>query len=83
MDKNSITFKVKKIEGDGKVEAVICRIDADNNITNLAVFNFTGDEKDGTEIVRTVTGVENQLVQIRLNGQSAVKKFKYQFIATK
>jgi hypothetical protein len=47
------------------------------------VFNFTGDEKDGTEIIKTVTGVENCLVQIRLNGQSAVKKFKYQFTAIK
>lgn len=83
MDKNSVSFKVKKLEGDGKVEVVICRIDGESKLTNLAVFNFTGDEKDGTEIVKTVSGVENNLVQIRLNGQSAVKKFKYQFIATK
>src|SRR5262245_19086047 len=83
MDKNSVTFRVKKLEGDGKVEVIICRVEADGKMTNLNVFNFTGDEKDGTEIVKTVTGVENQLVQIRLNGQSAVKKFKYQFTATK
>lgn len=83
MDKNSVSFKVKKLDGDGKVEVVICKIDADNKLSNLAVFNFTGDEKDGTEIVKTVSGVENNLVQIRLNGQSAVKKFKYQFTATK
>jgi len=83
MDKNSVTFKVKKLEFDGKVEVVICKIDADSKMTNLAVFNFTGDEKDGTEIVKTVTGVENQLVQIRLNGQSAAKRFKYQFSAIK
>ena len=83
MDKNSVTFKVKKIEFDGKVEAVICKIDGEGKMTNLAVFNFTGDEKDGTEIVKTVTGVENHLVQIRLNGQSAAKRFHYQFIATK
>src|SRR5712691_4229088 len=83
MDKNSVTFKVKKLEFDGKVEVVICKIDADSKMTNLAVFNFTGDEKDGTEIVKTVSGVENHLVQIRLNGQSTVKRFRYQFSATK
>lgn len=83
MDKNSVSFKVKKLEGESKVEVVICKIDGDNKLTNLAVFNFTGDEKDGTEIVKTVSGVENSLVQIRLNGQSAVKRFKYQFTATK
>ena len=83
MDKDSVTFRVKKLEGESKVEVVICKIDADNKMTNLAVFNFTGDEKDGTEIVKTVSGVENNLVQIRLNGQSAVKRFKYQFTAAK
>ncbi len=83
MDKNSITFKVKKLEGESKAEVVICKIDADNKITNLAVFNFTGDEKDGTEIVKTVTGVENHLVQIRLNGQTAVKKLRFQLNVTK
>jgi hypothetical protein len=83
MDKNSMTFKVKKLEFDGKVEVVICKIDGTNKLTNLAVFNFTGDEKDGTEIVKTVSGVENHLVQIRLNGQSAAKRFKFQFSASK
>jgi hypothetical protein len=83
MDKNTVTFRVKKLEGESKVEVIICKIDADGKLTNLSVFNFTGDEKDGTEVVKSVSGVENHLVQIRLNGQSAIKKFKYQFTATK
>jgi hypothetical protein len=83
MDKDSVTFRVKKVEGDSKVEVVICRIDTQGTVTNLAVFETDDKDPDGKEYTRTVTGVSNHLVQIRLNGKSAVKKFKYQFRATK
>ncbi|MGA9774132.1 MAG: hypothetical protein WBV94_34190 [Blastocatellia bacterium] len=83
MDKDSVTFRVKKVEGESKVEVVICKINTQGTVTNLAVFETDDDDPDGKEYVRTVTGVSNHLVQIRLNGKSAVKKFKYQFRATK
>ena len=83
MDKDSVTFRVKKVEGESKVEVVICKIDAQGTVTNLAVFETDDKDPDGKEYVRTVTGVSNHLVQIRLNGKSAVKKFRYQFKATK
>jgi hypothetical protein len=83
MDKDSVTFRVKKIEGESKVEVVICKIDTQGTVTNLSVFETGDNDPDGKEYVKTVTGVSNFLVQIRLNGKSAVKKFKYQFKATK
>jgi len=83
MDKDSVTFRVKKVEGDSKAEVVICKIDTQGTVTNLAVFETDEKDPDGKEYVKTVTGVSNFLVQIRLNGKSAVKKFKYQFRATK
>ena len=83
MDKDSVTFRVKKVEGDSRVEVVICKIDTQGTVTNLAVFETDDKDPDGKEYVKVVTGVSNHLVQIRLNGKSAVKKFKYQFKATK
>lgn len=83
MDKDSVTFRVKKVEGESKVEVVICKINTEGTVTNLSVFETDDNDPDGKEYVKTVTGVSNHLVQIRLNGKSAVKKFKYQFRATK
>jgi hypothetical protein len=83
MDKDSVTFRIKKIEGESKVEVVICKINTEGSVTNLSVFETDDNDPDGKEYVKTVTGVSNHLVQIRLNGKSAVKKFKYQFRATK
>lgn len=83
MDKDSVTFNLKKVEGDSRVEVVICKIDTQGTVTNLAVFETDDKDADGKEYIKTVTGVSNHLVQIRLNGKSAIKKFKYQFKATK
>lgn len=83
MDKDSVTFRVKKIEGESKVEVVICKIDTQGTVNNLAVFETDDKDPDGKEYTRTVTGVSNHLVQIRLNGKSAIRKFKYEFKATK
>ena len=83
MDKDSVTFRIKKVEGDSRVEVVICKIDPQGTVTNLTVFETDDKDPDGKEYVKTVTGVSNYLVQIRLNGKSAIKKFKYQFRATK
>ena len=83
MDKDSVTFRVKKVEGESRVEVVICKIDSQGTVTNLTVFETDEKDPDGKEYVKTVTGVSNHLVQIRLNGKSAIKKFKYQFRATK
>lgn len=83
MDKDSVTFRIKKVEGESKVEVVICKINTEGTVTNLSVFETDDNDPDGKEYVKTVTGVSNHLVQIRLNGKSAVKKFKYQFRATK
>ena len=83
MDKDSVTFRVKKVEGESKVEVVICKIDTQGTVTNLSVFETGENDPDGKEYTKTVTGVSNHLVQIRLNGKSAIKKFKYQFRATK
>src|SRR5690242_18954300 len=83
MDKDSVTSNVRKLDGESTVEVVICKIDTNGTVTNLAVFETSDKDPNGKEYTRTVTGVSNYLVQIRLNGKSAVKKFKYQFRASK
>ena len=83
MDKDSVTFKIKKLDGLCRTQVIICKIDTNGKLANLAVFEFDKDDADGKEITKTVTGVQNHLVQVRLNGITLTRKFQYQFLATK
>jgi hypothetical protein len=83
MDKSSVTFKLKKLDGEGSIQAVICKVDSDGKYTNLATINFDEKDANGKEIVKTVSGVDNHLVQIRLDGQTALRKFQYELLVTK
>lgn len=83
MDKPSVTFKVKKLDGEGALEGVICKVDADGRLTSLATFSFGENDPNGKEITKVVSGVDNQLVQIRLDGKTALRKFQYELYVTK
>lgn len=84
LDKDSVTFKVKKVDGKAKMDVVICKIDEKGNFTKLAEFVFDkGEDNNGQEITKTVTGVKGHLVQIRLDADSVVRKFEYTLRVTK
>lgn len=84
IDKDSVTVKVKKIDGKAKAQVVICKIDDKGNYIKLAEFEFfKGDDNEGQEISRTVTGTKGHLVQVRLDADSVVNKFEYQIKAAK
>jgi hypothetical protein len=83
MDKDRVTIKLKKLDGLCRTEVIICKIDANEKVTNLAVFEFDKDDPDGKEITKTLTGVQNHLIQVRINGITLTRKFQYQFLATK
>jgi hypothetical protein len=83
MDTDSVTFHLKKVDGESKVEVVICKIDTNGTVTNLAVFETDEKDPNGKDYTHTVSGVSNQLVQIRLNGKSLVKRFKYELRVTR
>jgi hypothetical protein len=83
MDKASVTFKLKKLDGEGTIQAVICKVDSDGKYTNLATIDFDDKAANGKEIIKTVSGVENHLVQIRLDGQTALRKFQYELQVSK
>ena len=83
MDKPSVTFKIKKLDGEGSIDAVICKVDADGRLTNLATVSFSENDPNGKEVSKSVSGVENQLVQIRLDGKTALRKFQYELYVTK
>ena len=84
LDKDSVTFKVKKVDGKAKTDVVICKVDEKGNFTKLVEFEFDkGEDNNGQEITRTVTGVKGHMVQIRLDADSVVRKFEYTLRVTK
>jgi hypothetical protein len=84
IDKDSITVKVKKIDGKAKADVIICKVDDKGNFIKLAEFEFAkGDDNEGQEITKTVSGVKGHLVQVRIDADSVVKKFEYKLTVSK
>ena len=84
VDKDSFTVKVKKTDGRAQADIIICKVDDKGNFIKIAQFEFAeGDENIGQEITKTVSGVKGHLVQVRIDADSAVKKFEYKLTVTK
>ena len=84
VDKDSVTFKVKKLDGKAKAQIIICKVTENGDFINLFEGEFDkGDDNVGQEITKTVTGVKGHLIQIRIDADSVVKKFEYQLRVTK
>jgi hypothetical protein len=84
VDKDSITVKVKKVDGKAQADVIICKVDDKGNFIKLAQVEFAkGNDNDGQEITKTVSGVKGHLVQVRIDADSVVNKFEYQLKVTK
>ena len=84
VDKDSITVKVKKVDGRAQADIIICKVDEKGNFVKLAQVEFAeGDNNVGQVITKTVSGVKGHLVQVRIDADSAVKKFEYQLTVSK
>lgn len=84
VDKDSITVKVKKVEGKAQADIIICKVDDKGNFIKIAQVEFDkGDDNEGQVITKTVTGVKGHLVQVRIDADSVVKKFEYQLTVSK
>jgi hypothetical protein len=84
LDKDSVTFKVKKLDGKAKAQIIICKVTENGDFINLYEGEFDkGNDNIGQEITKTVTGVKGHLVQIRIDADSVIKKFEYQLRVTK
>ena len=83
VDKDSITVKVKKLDGKAETDIIICKVDEKGNFVKLAQFQFDKKDDAGEEITRTVTGVKGHLVQVRIDADSVVKKFEYSLTVSK
>jgi hypothetical protein len=84
IDKDSITVKVKKTDGKARAAVIICKVDEKGKFIKLAEFDFAkGDGNIGQEITKTVSGVKGHLAQVRIDADSAVRKFEYQLKVTK
>jgi hypothetical protein len=84
VDTDSVTFKVKKLDGKAKVTVVICKVDHKGNATKLTEFEFDkGEDNTGQEVSRRVSGVQGYIIQVRLDADSVAKEFKYNLRVTK
>lgn len=84
VDKDSITVKVKKVEGKAQADIIICKVDEKGNFVKLAQVEFDkGDDNEGQVITKTVSGVKGHLVQVRIDADSVAKKFEYQLTVSK
>ena len=84
LDKDSITIRVKKLDGRSKTHVVICKINNQLAATKLTEFEFdNGDGNIGQEFTRTVTGVRNQLVQVHLDARTVATRFRFALRADK
>lgn len=83
VDKDSITVKVKKLDGKAEADVIICKVDEKGNFVKLAQFQFDKDDGAGEEITKTVSGVKGHLVQVRIDADSVVRKFEYKLTVTK
>ncbi len=83
IDKDSVTVKVKKIDGKAEADVIICKVDEKGNFIKLAQFQFDKTDGAGEEITKTVTGVKGHLVQVRIDADSVVRKFEYRLTVSK
>lgn len=84
VDKDSITVKVKKVEGKAQADIIICKVDDKGNFIKIAQIEFDkGNDNEGETITKTVTGVKGHLVQVRIDADSVAKKFEYQLTVSK
>lgn len=84
IDKDNVTVKVKKIEGKAQADVIICKVDEKGKTTKLAQVEFDkGNDNEGQEITKTVTGVKGHLVQVRIDADSVVNKFEYKLTISK
>lgn len=83
IDKDSVTVKVKKIDGKAKADVIICKVDDKGNFINLATVEFDKTDGAGEEITKTVSGVKGHFVQVRIDADSVVKKFEYKLTVSK
>ena len=81
VDKDSITVKVKKVDGKAKADVIICKVDDKGNFIKLAEFEFSKGDDEGQEITKTVSGVKGHLVQVRIDADSVVNKFEYKLMS--
>jgi hypothetical protein len=84
VDKDSITVKVKKVEGKAQADIIICKVDDKGNFIKIAQIEFDkGNDNEGEVITKTVSGVKGHLVQVRIDADSVARKFEYQLTVTK
>lgn len=84
VDKDSITVKVKKVEGKAQADIIICKVDDKGNFIKIGQLEFDkGNDNEGEVITKTFSGVKGHLVQVRIDADSVAKKFEYQLTVSK
>ncbi|MCB0699611.1 MAG: hypothetical protein H6551_11540 [Chitinophagales bacterium] len=80
-NKNSVTITVKKTGGQAKAEVTICSYNTSGKGgKNLHVYSFKPGPGNASKSFK-VDGVNGKMISVRMNGQTATKKFEYSISA--
>lgn len=76
-NKDKARIRVKKKDGASKMEVTICSYDKNGkNPINHKVYTFSpGNQYEEQDF--NISGIKNRIIAVRLNGQTATKKFTY------
>jgi hypothetical protein len=75
---DEITVSVRKRGGRGRASVTVCKVDPSGRKTELWDTTFDrGKNNIGDRKSKTLRGVKGHLLQVHLDGKSAVKRFEY------
>jgi hypothetical protein len=83
LEKNGASFSLTHHDGNAKLGVTVCKIDGTGKATRLENFTLDGSSmKDGETVSKSYSGLKGQFLQVFLDGQGVLKKFKLTFKAT-
>lgn len=85
LNKNSVTITINETGGKGKTSVTVCKINANNQKTNIGTkwFNDTKKKKkkSNEKHTFTVNGAKNRIITVHMDGKSVGNTFKYKLRA--
>lgn len=80
-NKSTLTVDIDELEGKGKTNFVVCKVDRRGNYTQLRTgwFNDTSDRKEKKDEKRSfsISGVKGHLISVHFDGKSVGNTFQY------
>jgi hypothetical protein len=77
-----VAVEVKKVDGDGRVRVVVCKVPEKGPAQVVRAFDFDDGDKDGKVEKVAIPDAAGHLIKVVLHGKKAVRSVKYEVSAT-